>query len=286
MTLKETVRQILPPIAVSACRQLFSVRKKPGVFDRFLDEVRREGIIAESIPTVADDEASWFIACFRRIQRESRDFPVVKLCPFFNDRWESAGRAQGHYFYQDLHVAQLVHADNPRKHVDIGSRFDGFIAHVASFRTLEVLDIRSQFQAIKNVTFRQADLTRHDSLPRDYCDSISCLHALEHFGLGRYGDPIDAQGHEKALRGFWRLLEPGGILYLAVPIGPQRIEFNAHRVFDVDYLVRLTTSAMRLEEISYVDDLGNFHEDVALSEKGLHECTYGCAILALRKSAA
>lgn len=39
--------------------------------------------------------------------------------------------------------------------------------------------------------FKQADLVRPVEGMAGYCDSLSCLHALEHFGLGRYGDPID-----------------------------------------------------------------------------------------------
>jgi hypothetical protein len=43
------------------------------------------------------------------------------------------------------------------------------------------------------------ELTPYGSTPDGYCDSLSCLHALEHFGLGRYGDPIDPRGHEKGI---------------------------------------------------------------------------------------
>ena len=40
-------------------------------------------------------------------------------------------------------------------------------------------------------------------------DSISCLHAIEHFGLGRYGDPVDVLGHVKALDNIRKALTPG-----------------------------------------------------------------------------
>jgi len=33
----------------------------------------------------------------------------------------------------------------------------------------------------------------------EYCDSLSCLNNLQHFGLGRYGDPIDPSGFERVL---------------------------------------------------------------------------------------
>ena len=72
----------------------------------------------------------------------------------------------------------------------------------------------------------------HDAPLGDYCDSLSCLHALEHFGLGRYGDPVDPKGYESGLRNMSRILRKGGYFYLSVPIGMERVEFNANRVFD------------------------------------------------------
>jgi hypothetical protein len=65
--------------------------------------------------------------------------------------------------------------------VDIGSRVDGFIAHVASFRDIEVLDIRKNEEKIENITFIQADVMKPDEKYKNYCDSISSLHAIEHF---------------------------------------------------------------------------------------------------------
>jgi hypothetical protein len=79
-------------------------------------------------------------------------------------------------------------------------------------------------------------------LPEDMkgcCDSLSSLHAIEHFGLGRYGDPIDINGHLKAITNLHLMLKPKGKFYFSVPIGKQRIEFNAHRVFSIKYLIRI-----------------------------------------------
>jgi hypothetical protein len=74
----------------------------------------------------------------------------------------------------------------------------------------------------------------------NYCDSVSCLHALEHFGLGRYGDKIDIYSLEKGLSNLVKLLAKDGLLYLSVPIGKERIEFNAHRVMDISTILKLT----------------------------------------------
>ncbi|MBF0105209.1 MAG: DUF268 domain-containing protein [Deltaproteobacteria bacterium] len=189
---------------------------------------------------------------------------------------------RGHYFWQDLFVAQRIFKNNPALHVDVGSRIDGFVAHVASFRKIEVLDIRPLETTIDNVTFVRADMMAKDlSLFTDYCDSLSCLHALEHFGLGRYGDPIDPDGYLTGIENINRMLKSGGKLYLSVPIGPQRVEFNAHRVFEVKYILDLMSKMFKLDMFSYIDDKGNLHKNVAIEDKDVQSsfgCHYGCGI--------
>jgi hypothetical protein len=88
----------------------------------------------------------------------------------------------------------------------------------------------------------------------DYCDSLSCLHALEHFGLGRYGDPIDPLGYIVGLKNMIKIVRSGGLFYLSVPIGTERVEFNAHRVFDPRSLARLAeANNLLLKEFTWID---------------------------------
>jgi hypothetical protein len=136
----------------------------------------------------------------------------------------------------------MIFSAKPEKHVDIGSRVDGFVAHVASFREIEVLDIRPISTIIPGVLFKQADLMNPAADIINYCDSLSCLHALEHFGLGRYGDPIDPKGYESGLRNMADILRPDGIFYLSVPVGMERVEFNANRVFNPNTIVAAAKS--------------------------------------------
>ena len=205
--------------------------------------------------------------------------------PCLGEASSDSGTATGHYFHQDLLVARRIFQRSPERHIDIGSRVDGFVAHVAAFRKIEVLDIRANANKVPNIEFRQADLM---ALPPEYVqctDSASCLHALEHVGLGRYGDPIDPDGHLKGLAALTSIVRPGGMLYLSTPIGPQRIEFNAHRVFAIDYLCELTREAFDLVAFSYVDDAGDLHENVALDVGAPDNfgCSYGCGIFELRR---
>lgn len=161
----------------------------------------------------------------------------LELLPCLHDWHEEGGTTRNEYFWQDLQVARKIFAANPQKHVDIGSRVDGFVAHVASFREIEIFDIRPITTRIPGVTFTQADLMNSVAGIADYCDSLSCLHALEHFGLGRYGDPIDPKGYESGIRNMAHILRPGGCLYLSVPVGVERVEFNAQHVFHPNTIV-------------------------------------------------
>ena len=117
--------------------------------------------------------------------------------------------------------------------------------------------------------------------------SVSCLHALEHFGLGRYGDPIDVDGWLAGLNSLAEVVERNGLLYLSVPVGLQRIEFNAHRVFSVETLFRATEGWFDFCCFSYVDDEGNFNEVEAKTEQEIHSIVgnmkYGCGIFLFRR---
>jgi len=236
----------------------------------------------------------FYVRSYLRLKRQQKRSSLMmefgKPAPILNERKGSSGIAKGHYFHQDLLVAQRIFSNNPDLHVDIGSRIDGFVAHLASFRRVEVFDIRPLASTITNVTFIQGDLM--EALPEeyhDYCDSISCLHALEHFGLGRYGDPINFEGHVVGFDNIQRMLKPGGLFYFSVPIGEQRIEFNAQRVFSVEYLLRLFEGRCTVERFSYVDDDGDLHVDAPLTDTSEitnnFDCFYGCGIFELRRMA-
>lgn len=221
-----------------------------------------------------------------QLNKEDTPFRITRYYPCLYDRFDTAGNFPLHYFYQDLYVAQRLYKNNPVKHIDIGSRIDGFITHVASFREIEVIDIRDIVNSIPNVLFIKADLMSDDFNLTDYCDSVSCLHAIEHFGLGRYGDPIDVNGHVKGIKNIIRMLKNGGRFYFSTLIGPQRIEFDAHRVFSLKYLIELLKNDFLIEGFSYIDDENNFHNSPELSDNNIMNnfyCNYGCGIFELVK---
>lgn len=204
-----------------------------------------------------------FFSDWRQFRRGYRG-PLVWM-PCLHDRYEEGGTTKSEYFWQDLLVARWIHAARPEKHVDVGSRVDGFVTHVASFREIEVFDVRPITTDIPGVVFKQVDLMQTSVAPNSagggYCDSLSCLHALEHFGLGRYGDPIDPRGHEKGIANMVALLKPGGTFYLSTPIGRERVEFNAHRVFDPCTILRLAeVTGLALNSLIVINSSGEVNE--------------------------
>lgn len=232
-------------------------------------------------------------AKFKQQKKELNDNDFIlgggsHLHPCFEDKMASSGIAKGAYFHQDLLVAQRIFQNNPQTHIDIGSRIDGFVAHVASFREIKVFDIRPPENTVKNIKFSQLDFMTE--LPQEMvesCDSLSCLHAIEHFGLGRYGDTINFNGHLLGMENLYKLLKHGGTLYFSTPMGePQQIKFHAHRIFSLRYLLKQFNGKYKIKRFSFVNDEGYLFENVNLSEENINtsfHCKYGCGIFELEK---
>ncbi|SOE23311.1 protein of unknown function, DUF268 [Spirosomataceae bacterium TFI 002] len=210
----------------------------------------------------------------------------MQLYPIFKDKSDMSGSARGQYFFQDLYVANLIHGNNPLRHIDIGSRIDGFVAHVASYRAIEVMDIRPLKDELQNISFLQADLMKEDPAFFECTDSLSCLHTIEHFGLGRYGDPIDIDGHLKGLESMYKMIKPGGLFYFSTQIGPQKVAFNAHRIFSMQTLLNIFKDKYEVLTFSYINDSDKLIIDAELTEEGIrtnYGCKMGCGIFILKK---
>jgi len=221
---------------------------------------------------------------FKRNLDRVEDF---KIKPILHDYDDFAGSSRGHYFHQDLLVATMIYNRVPERHIDIGSRIDGFVAHVASFRKIEVFDIRSLGDiGHDNIVFYQQDVMQEDFELCEIADSVSCLHALEHFGLGRYGDQINPQAHKIAFRKMLSMLTPGGYLYLSVPLGSKNTTFfNAERVFTSDEPLSWIQSlqGVSLNRFDFVDDDGRLHSKIPWNSLVVGNCTYGCGIYTFKK---
>jgi hypothetical protein len=180
----------------------------------------------------------------KKIQKYRSDLNYfIKVCdwiiqkePKLDDADQTAGLL-GEYFWQDLLIAKLVIDLKPHRHIDIGSRIDGFIAHLACTRNIEVFDIRPLPEKIPGVNFHQVDIMNLPSQFHSSADCVTCLHSIEHFGLGRYGDLLDHDGWKSGLKNLSLLLSNSGKLIISTPVGAQRVKFNAHRIFNPNSII-------------------------------------------------
>ena len=198
------------------------------------------------------------------------------LKPCLTDWYEEGGSINNEYFWQDLLVSQMIYENRPIRHIDIGSRIDGFVAHVASFRKVEVFDVRPVYTKIPNVDFKQSDLMDSNFFDNDFgtCDSLSCLHTIEHFGLGRYGDPIVKDGYIIGLKNMASLICKGGYFYFSTPIGKERIDFNANRVFnpkEIYYLIK--NFGFELSKLLIIKN-GNIIHEIKISLEEIDKLSY------------
>lgn len=205
------------------------------------------------------------------------------LFPLIGQHIEESGDITPHYFYQDMIVASYIYQNNPLKHVDVGSRLDGFVSHIGSFREIEVFDIRHNKINFKNIKFTKMDLNNINQELENYTDSLSCLHTVEHLGLGRYGDAIDPNGHQKAFNNLIKILKNNGLLYISFPIAQKtRTIFNSERRFHpVDILQ--WSDQLQLQKFDYIDDNENIFYDIDLLNFNSNQLHNGCGIYTFQK---
>lgn len=224
----------------------------------------------------------YIIKYFRDYLKFSKLSKIDLIFPILGEHKEKSSAVIKHYFNQDLLVASYIYKNNPKKHVDVGSRIDGFVAHVATFRKIEVFDIRDNNFQFKNIRFKRKDISKIDKSLINYCDSLSCLHTLEHFGLGRYGDQLDPNGHIKGFKNLVKILKTGGTLYISFPISDKNVTyFNSERSFNPKEILKWSNE-LRLVKFDFIDDYEKIFLDVDLN-KFHKKISYGCGIYTFKK---
>lgn len=190
-------------------------------------------------------------------------------------------------FFQDLWAAREIHRAGVKHVHDLGSRFDGLIAHLLAMDVrVTMLDIRPFDCRVEGIDYIQTDAMEMDNVPDNSIETLSAICSLEHFGLGRYGDPIDFDGWKKAIRAIKRKLAVGGTFYMSVPVGDERVRFHAYRIFHPRTIVDEMAPELVLREFSFVDtpncrietcfqgsDSGDVDWDAVMRDKIGHERT-------------
>jgi SAM-dependent methyltransferase len=166
----------------------------------------------------------------------------------------------------------------PAEHVDISSILS-FSTIVSAFIPTRFYDYRPAELHLKGLKSGFADLK---ALPfsDSSIESLSCMHTIEHVGLGRYGDELDIRGDLKSINELKRVLKPAGNLLFVTPVGKPRIEFNAHRIYSYQQIIEYF-SPLTVNEFSLITDKGDLieHADPSLVP---HQ-QYGCGCFWFKK---
>lgn len=192
--------------------------------------------------------------------------------------WSAHTPFDAHYFFQAGWAARRLSASPPSRHVDVGSSV-AMVSVLSGFIPTVFVDVRPLQGRLVALVSVAGDIR---SLPfADGCvQSLSSLHVLEHVGLGRYGDRLDPNGSRRAAAELTRVLAPNGRLLLSTPVGRERVEFNAHRVFAPETVIEMF-GGLDLVAFSMVDDGGAYHLNV--SPAAARQAEYACGMFEFSK---
>jgi SAM-dependent methyltransferase len=140
-----------------------------------------------------------------------------------------------HYVYHPAWAARILRKLAPPVHVDIGSSLH-FVSVLSAFVRTGFYDYRPAALRIDGLETGSADLTALHFEDQSI-DSLSCMHVVEHIGLGRYGDRLDPNGDRLAMSELQRVLAPGGSLLFVVPVGRPWLRFDAHRIYSYHQII-------------------------------------------------
>ncbi|MFH0895768.1 MAG: DUF268 domain-containing protein [Bacteroidota bacterium] len=197
----------------------------------------------------------WRFWCdYRRFKKLQSGKPKLKCkhtLPKIHEKSTQHG-IDGHYLYQYHWGFSRIQSNKPSLHTDIGSQLNFVVGLTTMIPEVQFLEYRSLDIQIPNLKIVIGDILK---LPfkDNSIESLSTFHVIEHIGLGRYGDPVMPDGHIKALEELQRVLAPEGNLYITVPVGQPRIEFNAHRVFHPEDMIHILKN-LELTEFSIIKD--------------------------------
>ncbi|MDO8575679.1 MAG: DUF268 domain-containing protein [bacterium] len=176
-----------------------------------------------------------------------------------------------HYVYHTAWAARILAETKPLKHIDISSSLY-FGAISSAFVPVEFYDYRPADLKLSNFESKKGDLN-HLPFADNYVNSLSCMHTIEHIGLGRYGDTIDPDGDIKAINELKRVLAKDGNLIFVTPVGSPNIEFNAHRIYSYEQIISLF-EGLELKEFSLIPEksengglIRNANPDLVKKEK-------------------
>ena len=236
---------------------------------------------------------NWVLS--RDFRREFRDFERLARAagsrlpvrwgdrfPCLNEKAPSTG-FDAHYVYHCAWATRNVARIQPRVHVDISS-YLLFCAQLSAFLPVQFYDYRPADLHLSNLTCGREDLTRL-SFADGSIKSLSCMHVVEHIGLGRYGDSLGPDDDLRAMGELKRVLAPGGNLLFVVPVGRPRVCFNAHRIYSYSQ-IRDAFGKLELMNFALVPDDPSGIGLIENADPALADAqSYGCGCFLFRRPA-
>lgn len=222
---------------------------------------------------------------FNRLKGKDRSYFRLNWSdryPCLNDKTKGTGFDR-HYIFHPAWAARILSNTRPAYHVDISSTLQ-FCTIISAFIPVRFYDYRPAELELSNLQSASADLLELP-FPDNSISSLSCMHVVEHVGLGRYGDPLDPDGDLKAISELKRVLADNGDLLFVVPMGsPSRIMFNAHRIYEYDQIMDYFHD-LELKEFTLIPDSAKDGGLVRDACKNLaDQQTYGCGCFWFRKT--
>lgn len=164
---------------------------------------------------------------------------------------ETGGHSRSYVDAECEFVAKHVNKLKPKKILDIGSYRLFIIGLLAHYR-LTTVDVRNRENNIETEAVIVCD-AKNLELPSNEFDLVISLCALEHFGLGRYGDEFDLDADRKAFNEMVRVIIPKGYLIFSTAItnAEPTILFNAHRIYSYEMIKRFCRGLTLIEEKIY-----------------------------------
>lgn len=200
------------------------------------------------------------------------------ILPCLNDN-TGITNFDAHYIYHPAWAARVLRSINPAKHIDISSTLH-FCTLISAFIETAFYDYRPAHLNLEGLNTGKADLNNLH-FEDNSIQSLSCMHTIEHIGLGRYGDNLNPNGDLKAIEELKRVCAPGGNLLIVLPVGKKKLMFNAHRIYNADEVIK-EFDGFKIIEFSLVTDNNDFitNSDLSLA----NEQNYGCGCFWFQKN--
>ncbi len=175
---------------------------------------------------------------------------------------KAASKSEMHYPETDswLYEAIEKYPFKDKNVLIIGSEepcYEGVAIHYGAMTTMvEYQRVTSEHDKLITMTVEEFEASK------ELYDAAISISSVEHSGLGRYGDALDPDGDIKSMKFLHDKLKPGGICFLAVPMGVDQILWNAHRVYGRLRFPMLIEGWEVLESFGFIDEDYDVDENI------------------------